>query len=147
MIIGWYNRNSHCRAGMQSYLHIYLLHIVSKSQYPSHNHAMKCRVINSNVQILYWNRDGGTVELKTSERNKYIKMSTLSLICYAITVFVMLSRSSSPLESFIYPTDAQINCSKNVKKFTLKFTWEVLLHVSVFHNHHHGATTCALMKL
>jgi hypothetical protein len=25
-------------------------------------------------------------------------------------------------------------------KFTLKFTWEVLLHVSVFHNHHQRAT-------
>jgi len=32
-------------------------------------------------------------------------------------------------------------------KFTLKFTWEMLLHVSVFHNHHQGATICALIKL
>jgi len=31
-------------------------------------------------------------------------------------------------------------------KFTLKFTWEVFLHVSVFHNHH-GATICALLRL
>ena len=27
--------------------------------------------------------------------------------------------------------------------FTLKFKLELLLHVSVFHNHNHGATICA----
>jgi len=32
-------------------------------------------------------------------------------------------------------------------KFTLQFTREVLLHVSVFHNHHQEATVCALLKL
>jgi len=46
------------------------------------------------------------------------------------------------IESFIYPTDAQLDCSK-----MLQFTWEVLLHVSIFHNHHQGATICALLKL
>jgi len=40
------------------------------------------------------------------------------------------------IESFIYPTDAQLDCSKGMLKFILKFTREVLLHVSVFHNHH-----------
>jgi hypothetical protein len=49
-------------------------------------------------------------------------------------------------ESFIYPTDAQLDCYKMLK-FTLKFTWEVLLHVSAFHTHHQGATICALLKL
>jgi len=51
------------------------------------------------------------------------------------------------IESFIYPTDAQLDCSKGMLKFTLKFTWEVLLHVSVFHSHHQGATICAFLKL
>jgi len=46
-------------------------------------------------------------------------------------------------KSFIYPTDAQLKCSQRMVKFTLIFTWEVLLHVSVFHNHHQGATICA----
>jgi len=32
-------------------------------------------------------------------------------------------------------------------KFTITFTREVLLHVSVFHNHHQGATVCASLKL
>jgi len=32
-------------------------------------------------------------------------------------------------------------------KFTLTFTREVLLHVSVSHNHHQGSTVCALLKL
>jgi len=50
------------------------------------------------------------------------------------------------IESFIYPTDAQLDCYKMLK-FTLKFTWEVFRHVSVFHNHHQGATVCALLKL
>jgi len=47
------------------------------------------------------------------------------------------------IESFVYPTDAETDCSKRM----LKFTREVLLHVSVFHNHHQGATICALLKL
>jgi hypothetical protein len=51
------------------------------------------------------------------------------------------------LESFIYPTDAQLDCSKRMLNFTLQFTSEVLLHVSVFYNHHQGATVCALLKL
>ena len=38
--------------------------------------------------------------------------------------------------SFIYPTDAQLDCSKNVK-----------IYITVFHNHHQGATVCALLKL
>jgi len=46
-------------------------------------------------------------------------------------------------ESVIYTTDAQLDCSKRMLKFTL----EVLLHVSVFQNHHQGATICALLKL
>jgi hypothetical protein len=50
------------------------------------------------------------------------------------------------MKSFIYPTDVQLDCSKMLK-FTLKFTREVLLHVSVFHKHHQGATICALLKL
>jgi len=36
------------------------------------------------------------------------------------------------MESFIYPTDAQLDCSKRMLKFTLQFTSEVLLHVSGF---------------
>jgi len=44
-------------------------------------------------------------------------------------------------------TVAQIVCSKRMLKFALKFTCEVLLHVSVFHIHYQGATICALLKL
>jgi len=51
------------------------------------------------------------------------------------------------IEPFIYPADAQLNCSKRMLKFTLKFTWEVLLHASVLHNLHQGATICVLLKL
>ena len=50
------------------------------------------------------------------------------------------------IASFIYPTDAQLDCSKMLN-FTLKFTWEVFLHVSVFHNHHQGATICISNQL
>jgi len=32
---------------------------------------------------------------------------------------------------FIYPTDAQLDCSKRMLKCTLIFTLKVLLHVSV----------------
>ena len=51
------------------------------------------------------------------------------------------------LESFIYPTDAQLDCSKRMLKFTLKFRREVLLYVTDFCNHHQGAIMCALLKL
>jgi hypothetical protein len=44
--------------------------------------------------------------------------------------------------SFIYPPAAQLDCSK-----MLKFTLDVLLHVSVFYNHHQGVTIFALLKL
>jgi hypothetical protein len=50
------------------------------------------------------------------------------------------------IESFIYPTNTQLECSK-ILKFTLKFTGKLLLHVSVFHNHHQGVNICALLKL
>jgi hypothetical protein len=51
------------------------------------------------------------------------------------------------IESVIYPTDAQLDCSKRMLKFSLKFTREVLLHVMVFYNRHQGSTMCALLKL
>jgi hypothetical protein len=56
-------------------------------------------------------------------------------------------RTHHNVKYFIYPTDAQPDCSKRMLKFTLKFTREVLLHVSVLHNHHQGATICALLEL
>ena len=43
-------------------------------------------------------------------------------------VFLILSNL------FIYPTSAQLNCSKRMLKFTLIFTLKVLLHVSVYTN-------------
>jgi len=46
----------------------------------------------------------------------------------------------------IYPTDVQLDCSIMLKS-ALKFTREVLVHVLGFHNHHQGATVCALLKL
>jgi len=38
-------------------------------------------------------------------------------------------------------------CTTRFSKRMLKFTWEVLLHVLGFHNHHQRATICALLKL
>jgi hypothetical protein len=55
---------------------------------------------------------------------------------------------SDNTESFIYQTDALIDCSKMLEfTSTLKFTRDVLLHVSVFYSHHQGATVCVLLKL
>jgi len=34
------------------------------------------------------------------------------------------------IESFIYPTGAQLDCSKKMLKFALKFAWEVHRHVA-----------------
>jgi hypothetical protein len=51
------------------------------------------------------------------------------------------STGQSPQQA-VAPTeeaeDVQADCCKKC---------EVLLHVSVFHNHHQGATVCALLKL
>ena len=46
---------------------------------------------------------------------------------------------SSP---FIHPTDAQLDCSKRMSKFTLKYSY-----MFRFNNHHQGATIRALLKL
>jgi hypothetical protein len=64
-------------------------------------------------------------------------------VCYCIMTMMTNEKRPIILESFIYPTDAQLDCSKRM----LKFTWEVLLHVSVFHKHHQGATVCVLLKV
>ena len=44
------------------------------------------------------------------------------------------------IESFIYPTGIQLDCSKNVK-ICIKIYMRCAPHVSVFYNHHQGATT------
>jgi hypothetical protein len=76
------------------------------------------------------------------------KWGSVTLICWR--GYAMVTHSCAvhldTIESFIYQTDAQLDFSKMLK-FTLKFTWEVLLHVSAFHNHYQGATVCALLKL
>jgi hypothetical protein len=46
------------------------------------------------------------------------------------------------LESFIYPTDAKSVCSKNVKIYM-----RGAATCFGFHNHHLGATICALLQL
>jgi len=43
---------------------------------------------------------------------------------------------------FIYPTDAQLNCSKRISKFILKCSY-----MFRFNNHHQGATIRILLKL
>jgi len=50
------------------------------------------------------------------------------------------------IESFIYPTDAQLDCSKNVKIY-IKLYIRGAPTCFGFHNHHQGATVCALLKL
>jgi hypothetical protein len=43
---------------------------------------------------------------------------------------------------FIYPTVAQLDCSKRMSEFTLKCSY-----MFQFNNHHQGATICALLKI
>ena len=43
---------------------------------------------------------------------------------------------------FVYPTDAQLDCSKRMSKFTLKYYYMFRLN-----NHHQGATIRTLLKL
>ena len=47
---------------------------------------------------------------------------------------------------FIYPTDAQLYCSKRMSKLSLKFTLKCS-YMFRFNNHHQGATIHALLKL
>ena len=47
---------------------------------------------------------------------------------------------------FSYPTDAQLDCSKRMSKFRLKFTSKCS-YMFRFNNHHQGATTRAFLKL
>ena len=47
---------------------------------------------------------------------------------------------------FIYPTDAQINCSKRMLKFTLKFTLK-FSYMFRFYKHRQGAKFRASLKL
>ena len=56
----------------------------------------------------------GTVPLKTIRNN-----------FHSCTVHL------DAIKSFIYPTDAQLDSSKRMSKFTLKFTLKILLHISV----------------
>jgi hypothetical protein len=56
---------------------------------------------------------------------------------------VKFSDIKTGIESFIYPTDAQLDCSKNVKIYMRG----AATCFGFFHNHHQGATVCALLKL
>jgi len=47
---------------------------------------------------------------------------------------------------FIYPTDVQLDCSKRMSQFTLKFTLKCS-YMFRFCNHHQGANVRALLKL
>jgi len=50
------------------------------------------------------------------------------------------------LSSFlIYPTDAQLDCSKKMSQFTLKFILKSS-YMFRFYNHHQGATIRALLN-
>ena len=48
--------------------------------------------------------------------------------------------------SYFYPTDEQLDCSKRILKFTLKFTLKCS-YMFQFNNHHQRATIRALLKL
>jgi len=50
------------------------------------------------------------------------------------------------IESFIYPTDAKIDCSKNVKIYITTCMTDAATRFG-FHHHHQRATVCALLKL
>jgi hypothetical protein len=54
--------------------------------------------------MLYWTTDNKGTEIEVTKKNFYICAVHLDTI-----------------ESFIYPTDAQLDCSKMLK-YTLKFT-------------------------
>jgi len=100
-----------------------------------------CHRVSTQLQltkyIIYHFSCSKDAEWNSAVDSCLLKMRELSGNFHSCTVHL------DTIESFIYPTDAQLDCSKRI----LKFTWEVLLHVSVFHNHHQGATICALLKL
>ena len=50
------------------------------------------------------------------------------------------------IEYFIYPTDAQLDCSKNVKIY-IKIYMRGAATCFGFYIHRQGATVCALLKL
>jgi len=50
------------------------------------------------------------------------------------------------IQSFIYPNDAQIDCSKNAKLY-IKIYMRGVSTCFGFHNLHQGATICDLLKL
>jgi len=47
---------------------------------------------------------------------------------------------------YIYATDVQLDCSKRMSQFTLKFTSKCS-YIFRFYNHHQGANVCALTKV
>ena len=52
----------------------------------------------------------------------------LKLYCI---IFTVVPSIFDTINFFIYPTNAQLDCSKRILKFTSIFTLKVLLHVSV----------------
>jgi hypothetical protein len=49
-----------------------------------------------------------------------------NILKYNINNFHICTLYLNIIKSFIYPTDAQLNCSKRMLKFALKFTLKVL---------------------
>ena len=78
-----------------------------------------------------------------------------ALICpWCVTVilkylkFASFSKKKTGLSNlFIYPTNAQLDCSKRMLQFTLIFTLKVLLHVSVKTTIIRELAICVLLKL
>jgi len=56
---------------------------------------------------------------------------TGSCKCFSLSHDLCNAKHLTAIKSFIYPTNAQLDCSKRMLKFTLIFTLKVLLHVWV----------------
>jgi hypothetical protein len=62
---------------------------------------------------------------------------------YILDLQAQITSHIETIKSFIYPTNAQLDCSKRMLKFTLK----VLLHVSFYTTIIRELAICALLKL
>ena len=75
----------------------------------------------------------------------------MPLVCHChsqiFEICLIFKKKTGLSNLFIYPTNAQLDCSKRMLQFTLIFTLKVLLHVSVKTTIIRELDICALLKL
>ena len=96
------------------------------------------------------------VEVLTKQRQNSRVLSHIRPIIFSQTFHCMPEETGNwhrcchylykVIESFIYPTDAQLDCSKNVKIY-IKIYMRGAATCFGFYIHRQGATVCALLKL